>query len=621
MRSAQWLFVMVILVLSAPLSATEPAETPGLVPSDALVTVVVPDLAALGKNVNALAGKLSEGFEIPDMWNLVLQTVGIKAQQKAVTRPDGTQVFVDLPTTIDRKKALLVVIPNMAQFAAREPFDALMIPVTDYEKFLEEIALLKSTKDDVLKPQPTADGYEHIGEFEDEGLFFMKRGDYAVMARSPDVLSAFKKENTTLLSVMTPDEKKLLAESDVYTHLNYPQALKTFKDQLLSVPDTYEAMLKQAQPQEGAPDMQPMIKIIRAEFKALVDLGEQLGAGDLGAKISADGVRLACLTATRPDTMLGRMVAAQQPQPLSLLAVLNTDAMMAGGFYITPGSTDELADWSVKFMEEAGMAKPGQPLEELKTTMVEMNRQLKGQTVFAMYPSREPRQGMFRMAAVYQTTDPAAMGQLLMKQLEQVYPSSFGATGLEVKVTRDKDVEPGIERATIELSAPGAQEDPMRIQMLQVMRTMYGEKIVLYTASASNQAGKYTVLSWGDWTTETVKTLAADITAGKAGTLLKSPGYTRATAGLPQQAGGLFFMDSSQFIVMSMQMMSGIVPGMPPIKVTGPAPENASGVGMTISFLGNTMRTEVNVPTSEMLNVKQVFMQIMAEAAAAAQNR
>lgn len=612
MKVTHWLSYLVVVALSAPLTATEPSETPGLVPSDALAMVVVPDLPALEKSVNTLAGKLMEGFEIPDCWNLVLRLPDIQARQRIVTRPDGTQALVDLPTTIDRNKALVLVTLNTPPV---DLFSVLMIPVTDYDKFLGEIALLKSTKDDELKVQPTADGFDRIGEPGGDEVFIMKRADYAVLALSPEALSGFKNTKTTLLEIMTPDEKKLLADSDVYAYVNCPQIFQGFKGDLLAARDMWEARMKEVPPKAGAADVPPMVRRMRAKYQALLELGEQLGTGAVGAKISADGVRLTCLNAFRPDTMLGRLAAAQQAQPLPVLSALDADAICAGAIYVTPGSINELVDWYAKYLGETVLVQPEQRLQDVKTSLQKQSRLLTGQIACGVYPGREPGHGAFHMVLFCQTPDPAALNELIINDAgwQETSPSNSGAAGLGTKVTYDKDIEPGIDRVTIKLSSPGGQDDPIRTQKLREMPIPYWEKYVFHFASASSQAGKYSVISFGDWTTETVKKLAGRIQAGTAGPLVQSPAFARATAGLPQRTAGLFYINTLYLAEIGVLADSIKRPATPVPKLTLPSPADASGVGMAVSFSGNTMRTDLLVPISELLNWKQMAFQMAPE--------
>ena len=605
-----------LLVASSQLAAQEIAKA---IPGNVLVACVVKDMNVLHARMMDVAGKFDENAALPDFWNALLDSYDLQAQQ-VKTKPDGTQFLVTLPTTVDRKKPMAFLVTDPGQKTPDKPPVAIMLPVTDYKQFLEEIASVRSTEDDTRTPAESVDGFDLIGdEAPGRGTYFLKRGSYAILADSPDVLKAVRKDTGNLLDVLPTDARKLFNNSDAVVYANPDQAAKTFRKDLKEFVKTAVAQMKQAREgmddeaaaAAGMPDPEVVSRILNAEVDILLELGEQTDSVVTGLNIDKRSIRLTGMCCCKANSMLGRCLAAQRPAPGKLMNYLDNNAWMAGGFSVTPGSLKELQKRFVKFIKDADLKAmlPDLNIDELLKNADELGELMEGETAFALYPPATPQGGFIQLVEIVQYRDANRAKTLARTQAKIGSMTQFPTMpGLKFKTTLTENVEPGIDRVVTELLPP-QNPDPNTAPIMMMMQIVYGGKAVVHSTAVD----KYMVVTLGDPTTKTIKDVVARLKAGNAGTLMQTPGYKRVIAELPQTRSGVFYFSLPRLMRAIVPIAAAMQPGMPQPNFVLPAPNTESAIMATLSFKGTAAQYDVLIPIQELVNVKNMVQRAMEE--------
>lgn len=609
------------LIVAAASTQAQAVEVAELIPDNVLVAVVVKDMDVLHGEVLDLVNRLVEGTEVPNLWDTLLHKLELKAQI-VEDKPDGVQFLVDLPTTIDRKRPFVFLVPDVGEIRRPEASMAVMLPVTNYKKFLGEVARLESKPGDVRKPGQSVDGFDLVGDdVPGKGRYFTQRGDYAIMTPSSDAMKSLNRGKGNLLKIMPAQSRKLFAGSDVSVYANCDLAVRTFRKDLQEFVKTMQAQMDDmkkrmdeaggAQPGMPMQDPAQVMKILKAEIELLLEIGEQLNCAVVGLNIDKKHVRMTKLLSAKPDTMLGRFVAAQKTSPLKLLKSLDSEAWLAGSFNVTPGSSGELQERMWQFMSDSGITDMFKDLklDECKAASKELSELMSGETAFALYPPATPQSGLIRMVQVSECKNVARARVLMRKQVAMMVMGNIpGAPGLKFTTTHTENVEPGIDRTVMEMKLPDAA-DPKTAQVVMMMQMMYGGKIVAHYATAGQ---KYVLVSLGDPTTATIKAVMAKLAAGKPGTLTRSQGFVRATKGVPASRNGLCYLSVPR-LMHTVAPRIGAMMGLGQLKLVMPDANDESGAVMATSVSGSTVRFDVSVPVQEMVNVKNMIERMAKE--------
>lgn len=602
-----------VLFLAMGYSCVSAAEVSEQIPDDVLVAVVVKDMGDLHTKIVDLANKVVEGQgqEIPDFWDFIIDTIKIRRQKQAA---GADQANVQLLTSIDRKRPVVLLVPNPGEVRDKNAMLAIMVPVTDYAKFLKEVAEVASTPDDVRTPGQSVDGFDLIGDDRPgEGVYLLKRVDYAVLALSADALKALNRNGKTLQQTLTGQAKKTFTESDVAIYANCDQAVTTFQTDIENFMQALEAQMamakKRAEENGAQPEAQPMdiAKILGAEFDVALQLGKQIDHTVCGININQGDVQTTCLMTATPDSGVAKFLAAQKSGSLKLLSTFDKDAWMAGSFFHASGSTKALQEGMLKFLTDSGLTSMMKDFDfnAYSATVMEIDDLLNGDVVFALYPPAE-KGGIINMVEVLECKDPERMRTSLQKYLSTKMTGLEGA-GLTFTDTVTLNVEPGIDRVVTEFKETENQNNANMKQMAMMMKAIYGEKISAHVMVAGKNALVVTV---GDPTTKTIKAVAAKVAAGQPGTLTNSNGFQKALAGLPTQRNGLGYLSFTGLVRAVGPVVMGLfAPDAPPLIFQMPALADESGVGMTWGFTENTLRFDCRIPAQEIVNVRKMIEQ------------
>jgi hypothetical protein len=497
---------------------------------------------------------------------------------------------------IDENGPLVIAMPQF-------PFPLFATAVQDYDRFLS--SLRGSGADDnsnqsLRSPVPGVD----MAMVSGKPLFLRKEGGIALLSPMPVMLTP-PAPGAGLTGVLSSEERASLAGSDIFVRLDVGTILTLAEplitSYLTSLEKSFEdAPGKDTPPAEGNP--QDTEKVLKAETDLFIAGLKQIASLSLGAAVSEGGLLFSSVTMPLPGSAFQQILGKMTPGTHEMLGYFDQGAVWSGAFSLDPTAFSVMVPAMVDFMKNSGIYNLTAADVEQWKNLVATALDVSGEESAVSFGSSRTG-GAFSTLVLGNVRD-SAKARGMMKDsfvfAEKILVSSPSDPEFRLGVQLDVETYEGvpIDGFTISLLPPGDEKE--RREFDAVMESMFGgNSLGVWIAFVEN----IMVASYYSPTSDDLKDLIDRVRRGKHGDLTGSAAFRSATGALPAQSLSLNYFSFPRFVSLIGGMMEKALPG----KALPPWPlkdEDLSGIGITCSNPGGSLRVDTFLPSKEAQNIR-----------------
>jgi hypothetical protein len=481
---------------------------------------------------------------------------------------------------------LVVLAPKGTQV---RPVAVLLVPVTDYEKFLEP-----------LKPEDAGGGIRKIalgrGEFVVRHL-----GGYAALAQAGhrDALEEGLSVAAEVPAALAPWQKWLAANDAAGVVLQ--PGIKLIASKLRTLIGTVKSAMSVAgeQGKAAAAAMDVYLRVF--EFAE-----NEVSVVAVGVRLDSQGaLRVAKRARAVPGGRFAKMLTKAKPVTEGLLTGLPGEPfVVAGGAAVSEAGWDELMRFSIGMMKATRefYGVSDEQIQKMQSLPIGWLRQARSMAVvLGVGQANEPLYS--NMLAVFRTDDATAFLANYEKYLKQYGDIAKGSTSLmlpaiELEKTRLGDA-PALQ-ISAQMKTPPGMPNPKQFEHL--METMFGPggKLVAWLAVAD----EHTVMV-GYTNKVCLEQAIQAIKEGKPG--LAAQTDVAKTAGLlPKDAAIVAYLSPRGLLVFLQRMVAAVAPPQAAAKIRLPEFPATPPIGLAVSTAPGELRAELVVPPEVLQGVGQV---------------
>jgi hypothetical protein len=556
------------------------------VPSDAIAVIKVNNLQSTSQKI----GKLMQQWGIAQMSPEAADPLGALKQKLNITeglKADGefAMAFVDPPG--GGKKG--------------EPQFVMLIPVSDYKKFLGNFQDTKNEGDITEAPLP--DG---------EPVFVAKWGDYAAVSHIKQlVMEKPKKQGITPAGFAA----KELQSKDIVTYFNMPAIREKALPELKG---NREKVLKRfhAQMAKGKAENKKFEPVIDVAINQVLDGVEQFltdaQSATWGVALSDAGINYTVATEFGDKTPFGSRIAQ----------IKNTDAHLLQGLpqgqYLAYGGTsfdpkvvgkivDDLLDPTMKELKKVEDAKP---IIDYLSALQDATKAQSGQTFGVVTPTGPVGQESLLQIISVTSGDAKALiaAQKQMFQSQQDMMKLLGgAEQAQVTTTYTANAKTvdGVQLDQLQTQFNLNPQTPQEAQAAQMLSFFYGPNGMNAFIGSTDPKHVIAVVGGND----ALIKKAIDGAKKNEAPLASSPALKSVTQKLPQQRVVAVYVGLDEIVKTAVNAAKQF--GMP---IQLQLPPNLSPVGMTVATDGPAVRVDGYVPSQTIQSIvaagMQAFMQM-----------
>jgi hypothetical protein len=311
-------------------------------------------------------------------------------------------------------------------------------------------------------------------------------GGYVVLSPSAKVLDAIAKTEKTVMTELSASEQKAVTESDIAIHVNMTVSGPTISKVL----EHFESMFAAMQSMSPNPAMSPagMLGMYR-------DMISQMQSLTIAARLAPTGIVIEELVQAKPESELGKAMAAQQSAgTISLDRVPNLPYVFAMGALQEPNADPKYAvDMQARMLN---MLMPDKLSEETKTKINTLTQQLSEQVVSTQLviggAPPEPT-GVFGVSCVLNVKDSETVKGLIAQgaDLALTIVKTLAADDpktqqLVIKYVKDAEKAGDVSVDTIEFDHPELASQPAE-DKADMAKVLGEDKIRVYVFAPDKQ--------------------------------------------------------------------------------------------------------------------------------------
>ncbi|MCR4412365.1 MAG: hypothetical protein NUV77_08075 [Thermoguttaceae bacterium] len=481
----------------------------------------------------------------------------------------------------------LVVLPPKGSEV--RPVAVLLVPVTDYEKFLEP-----------LKPEDAGGGIHKIalgrGEFVARHL-----GGYAALAqaRHRESLEEGLSVSAEVPAGLAPWQEWLAANDAAGVVLQ--PGIKLLSSKVRTAINTVKSALIVAGEQGKAAAAAMDVYLRLFEFAE-----KEVSVVAVGARLDSQGVlHIAKRARAVPGGRFAKMLTEAKPLTEGLLTGLpDRPFVVAGGAAVSEAGWDELMRFSIGMMKATrdfyGVSE--EQIQKMQSLPIGWMRQAR--TMAVALGAGEGNEPLYsNMLAVFRTDDATAFLANYEKYLTQYGEIAKGSSSLmlpAIEIEKTKLADAPALQITARMKTPPGMPNPKQFD--QLMEAMFGPggKLVAWLAVAD----EHTVMVGYTHKAHLERAIQA-LKQGKPG--LGAQADVVKTAGLlPKDATIVVYLSPRGMLAFFQRMIAAVAPPQAAAKIQVPEFPATPPVGLAVSTAPGELRGELVVPSEVLKGVGQV---------------
>jgi hypothetical protein len=411
------------------------------------------------------------------------------------------------------------------------PTGAAIVRVTNYAEFRD--GLLTEEERKGLKKDPA--GFE-VTKCGDTDIYFVSRGDYAIVTSRKDTAEYFTKQHEGLDAKISPDLGKRLLDSDVALYVDMVSINKKYGERMQGhAQEIVQAMQSMQSMQGGGPMDKNSAETMQSMINGFVQFLSDSKSFVFAAEFRAEGLALHNSVRVSQDSSTNSILKESKNGTLADVGKLPKGKMVYGGVQFGP----ELAKL---FSKVVSMATGGK---------ADISETLAGADLRAMYMDYSMPMEEIQ---VWQSQDPAKAVEFTLKLYEALEAGSKlhnAPIKGKPEIKRDAESDRGFKFNSMHIEwdfekmgqQPGAQ------MMLPTMKKMLGTSLNTWFGTDGKS---YVQITAKDW--DSAKKHLEEYLDGK-NPVADEAAFTSTRSQLPAEVTGFNLFDSSQFIVMIAQFM------------------------------------------------------------------
>ena len=497
----------------------------------------------------------------------------------------GQMVRNPMLAGVDRSRPWWVAFMAPMQYGRRP---AVLVPLTAAEPFEEALAMMMAKGE-------TADGVTTFSIANGRSVAVGLAENHAVVSRSKDACQALLAlwkagEIQSDLIPLRPSSSLLTATIDTAKlwALYKPAAMGMIQGLQLMV----SQRMAQAAQAQGT-DPKTTMALLKARIDSLVALADQseqislaLVAGKQGANLEADW-------RFKEGTPLASFLSVQRPQELKLLKHLPIDVVLAAGFRLD--GMDQLMGWHLESIEKLLDDSGREAVQAIKGQVQAWGDSLSGDGAVAMVPPGDSS-GLEGVYVLGLKDGADAEGALIsiMSNTEVVKRLGFAA-GRNADIQFEPNVATYKDKA-IHRQTTSFNLDGMPHGRREVLRRMFGDAVVVEMAVVGDKV----VIAFGSVARQRLEQSIDAILDDTSG-LAASSAVIDTFGPLPTDQNLLAFASVVDLLEW-LRLIS-------PVPIPDLAYESSTGIGLTARMSGRSVRTNLIVPISEAVAIREAVMQ------------